>query len=126
MSAGLMAASAALTKLPSVRAPPVASSDESVLIADRDATAHRSEKEKVGGVGIDRKVHGGALEHVALRLGRDTDHGEGLAAVERRARLCERVGADCYLHCAARVQGLHDAAAQFAQVVVDDRDRDLA
>ena len=93
---------------------------------DRDATAHRSEQEKVGGVGIDRKVHGGALEHVALRLGRDTDHGEGLAAVERRARLCERVGADCYLHCAARVQGLHDAAAQLAQVVVDDRDRDLA
>ena len=31
------------------------------------------------------------------RPGRDADHGEGLAAVERRARLGERLGADRHL-----------------------------
>ena len=93
MSAGLVAASAALTRLPSVRAPPAASSDDSVLIASDDAARHCSEDEQVGGIGIDRKVGGVALEHVALRPGRNADHGEGLAAVERRARLGERLGA---------------------------------
>ena len=58
--------------------------------------------------------------------GRDADHGEGLAAVERRARLGERIGAHRHFDRPARVQGLDDAAAQLAQVVVDDRDRDLA
>ena len=71
-------------------------------------------------------MDGGALEHVALGPGRDADHGEGLAAVERRVRLRQRVGADRHFDGAARVQRLHDASAQLAEVVVDDRDRDLA
>ena len=67
-----------------------------------------------------------ALEHVALGPGRDADHREGFAAVDRGVRLGERLGAHRHADRAARVQGLHDAAAQIAQVVVDDRDRDLA
>jgi hypothetical protein len=61
-----------------------------------------------------------------LRPGRDADHGEGLAAIHRRARLGQRLGADRDLDRAARIQGLHDAAAELAQIVVDHRDRDLA
>ena len=57
---------------------------------------------------------------------RDTDHGEGLAAIERRPRLGQRVGLQGHAHRSAGVQGLDDRAAEFAQVVVDDRDRDLA
>ena len=44
----------------------------------------------------------------------------------RGMRLGERLGADRHADRAARVQRLHDAPAQLAQVVVDDRDRDLA
>ena len=35
-------------------------------------------------------------------------------------------GADRHAECAARVQRLDDPAAEFAQIVVDDRDRNLA
>jgi len=45
--------------------------------------------------------------------------------VERRARLGKRPGADRHADRAAGVQRVDGAAAQLAQVVVDDRDRIL-
>ena len=93
---------------------------------DRDAVARGPEDEQVGGIGVDRNVSRHALEHVALGAGRDADHREGLAAVDRGMCLGERIGPHRHADRAARVQGLHDALAQIAQVVVDDRDRDLA
>ncbi len=71
-------------------------------------------------------MDGGAFEHVALGPGRDLDHGEGIAAVERLAPFGERRGLHGHPDGAARIQGLHDIAAELAQVVVDDCDRDLA
>src|SRR5271166_4397353 len=38
----------------------------------------------------------------------------------------ERIGADRHADGAARVQGLYDASAQLAEVIIDNRDRDLA
>ena len=83
-SAGLADASVALTRLPSVRAPPAASSDDSVLIATAIPLGGGSEDEQVSGIGVDRNVHRRALEHVALGAGRDADDREGLAAVKPR------------------------------------------
>ena len=56
---------------------------------------------------------GVALEHVALRIGWDADHGECLAAVERLARFGERFGLHDHADCAAGIQRLYDIAAEF-------------
>ncbi len=92
----------------------------------RDPVGGRPEDEEISGVGVDRNVHRQALEHVALRVGRNADHSEGLAAVERGLRLGDGIGAHHHADGAAGVQGLHDAAAELAQVVVDHGDRNLA
>src|SRR5262245_6549371 len=75
---------------------------------------------------MDRKVRGDALEDVALGPGWNADHREGVAAVEGQARFGERVGAHRHADGAAGIEGLHDVAAELAQVVVNDGDRDLA
>ena len=71
-------------------------------------------------------MDGGALEHVALGLGRDADDGEGLAAVERRARLGERAARTATLTAPLASSVCTIRRLELAQVVVDDRDRDLA
>src|ERR1700736_4400406 len=71
-------------------------------------------------------MHGDALEDVALRLGRDADNRERLAAIECRARISERVGTHHDPHCAARIQRLDDPAADLAEVAIDDGNRNLA
>ena len=56
---------------------------------DGDAVRGRPEDEQIGGIGVDRNMDGGALEHVALGPGRDADHCKSLAAVKRRARFSQ-------------------------------------
>jgi hypothetical protein len=56
-------------------------------------------------------MDGDALEHVALSPGRDAQHGEGLAAVERRVRLLQGLGTDRHFNSVARVERLYDASA---------------
>ena len=93
---------------------------------DPNAAGNRSKDEQVGGIGIDRNVDRRTLEHVPLGPRRDSDHGKGLAAVERRASLRIGVCANRYAHSAARIQRFYDPAAQLAEIIADHGDRDLA
>jgi hypothetical protein len=119
VSAGLVAASFALTRLLSVRAAG-GGSDDSVATA---VCRSRSSGRQTGRWHRHRSECGRcAHEHVALGPRRDADC-EDLAAIDRGLHLAQRLGAHRLRGPRRSHQGLHDAAAQLAQVVVDDRDR---
>jgi hypothetical protein len=68
----------------------------------------------------------GAFEHVALCPWRDFHHGEGVAAVQSRARFWVGVGTNRHPHNATGIECLHDPATQLAEVIIDYYDGNIA
>ena len=84
------------------------------------------EQDEVGRIGIDRQPRRDALQHVLLGIGRDAQDRKGAAVEDRVLRLPVAGRQQGHANVAVRLQRLDQPAGEFAVVVVDHRDRDVA